>query len=163
MKLAPTILGQSGLPLVDLSGERAWKQANKGDITMSLQWIDIQLTQPDYDEEGPVPCMVLFHSHRRMETGAYVIPMSKAHNYIGTDGRPTLWFHKAIAGAVLEIGFEPSDRSAINRVHDLIYENLVDLFKMPTMQPDDLHVAKAVQGIEMAIRVNGKTIHQEVV
>ena len=159
---APSILGPSGLPLVELSGERAWKQFTKGDVVVSLQWIDLKASNPDYDEEGAVPCMCLFHAHRRaLGTSAYVIPQSAAFRYIGGDGKPTFWFRNAVAMAVLEMGFGPNDKAAITRVLDCLYEYLPELFAMSTHQPEALDVKRQVEGIEATFKVNGKTQHQE--
>lgn len=159
------ILGAKGLPLVDLGGERALKQVTRGDVTMSLQWIDLQASNPAYDEEGAVPCMCLFHAHRRaIETSAYVIPQSAAFNFIRTDGEgPTIYFANAVALATLEMGFGPNDKSAQHRVIDIIRDHLPDLFKMSGEQPSDLNVARALMGIEATVKVNGKTVKQEVI
>lgn len=164
MSHAPALLGPSGLPYVDLGGERALKQVTKGDVTMSLQWIDLHASNPDYDEEGPVPCMALFHAHRRtLETSAYVIPQTAAFKFVRSDGQgPTAYFANAVALATLEMGFGPNDKSAQHRVIDLIRDHLPDLFAMSGEQPADLTVARALMGIEATVKVNGKVIKQEV-
>jgi len=157
-----SILGPSGLPLVDLSGERAWKQFTKGDLVASMQWIDLQASNPGYDEEGPVPCMAIYHAHRRIDKTAYVIPQRAAFKYIGSDGKPTILFHNAVALAVLEMGFGPTDRAAQRRMLDIFYECLPELFRMPRDQPDALEVARQIMGVEVTAKVNGKTMHQDV-
>lgn len=165
MSQPPAILGPKGLPVVDLGGSRALKQFTKGDITCSLQWIDLQAYNPDYDEEGAVPCMCLFHAHRRaIETSAYVIPQSAAFRFVRSDGQgPTVFFANAVALATLEMGFGPTDKSAQHRTIDMILEYLPDLFAMSGQQPDDLNVARALMGIEATVKVNGKTVKQEVI
>lgn len=131
---------------------------------MSLQWIDLQASNPDYDEEGAVPCMCLFHAHRRsIETSAYIIPQSAAFKFIRSDGLgPTILFHNAVALAVLEMGFSPTDTSAKHRTIDLIRDHITDLFAMSGEQPADLNVARQLLGIEATVKVNGKVIKQEV-
>lgn len=161
MSQAPTILGPSGLPFVDLSGDRSWRQYTKGDIVVSFQWIDLKASNPEYDEEGPVPCMVLHHAYRRMDTSAYVIPQTAAFKYIGANGSPTMWFYNAVALAALEMGFDKNDKAAMTRTLDCVYEYLPELFKMSAQQPDALEVKKATQGIQLSVKVNGDTIHQQ--
>jgi len=161
--LTTSILGPNGLPYADLSGDRAFKTFTKGDIVASLQWIDLQRHDPEYDEDGPVPCMVLHHAHRQMEVGCYVIPQAKAYKYIRTDGMgPTIHFANAVSLAVLELGFARTDKSAITRMIDIIVEHLPDLFAMPGQQPDALEVKRHVHGIEATMKVNGKAVRQEV-
>ncbi len=165
MNAAPSILGPTGLPIVDLGGSRAWRQFTKGDITCSLQWIDLQAFNPDYEEEGPVPCMCLFHAHRRsIETSTYVIPQSAAYKFIRTDGQgPTIYFNNAVALAVIEMGFGPNDKSAMYRVIDLIRDHLPDLFAMSGQQPAELDIKPQIMGIEATVKVNGKTVKQELI
>lgn len=160
--MTSSILGPNGLPFADLSGDRSFKTFTKGDIVASLQWIDLQRHNPDYDEDGPVPCMVLHHAHRKVEVGCYVIPQAKAHKYIGSDGRPTIYFADARAKALLELGFEPNDKHAITRLADLLYECLPELFAMPGQQPEALDMKRQTYGIEATMRINGKAVHQEV-
>lgn len=165
MSAIPTILGPRGLPLVDLGGTRAWRQFTLGDITCSLQWVDLQQWNPEYDEEGPVPCMCLYHSHRRaLGTSAYVIPQSKAFRFIRSDGMgPTIWFHNAVALAQLELGFGPNDKSAQHRIIDIIKDHITDLFDMPSQQPAELELKPQIMGIEATVKVNGKTVKQELI
>lgn len=159
-----TLLGPRGLPMVSLSGETAWKQFVKGDVIASLQWIDVQAFDPQFAHEGPVPCMCLFHAHRRVETGSYVIPQVNAFKYAKSDGVGVpLDFRMAVVKAVLELGFDKNDKAAIHRVFDIVLEAMPDLLKMPSDMPEELGVKKRTRGIEVTVRHGDTTIHQELI
>jgi hypothetical protein len=162
VKASQTILGPGGLPFVDMSGDRAWLQRTTGDIVSSFQWIDLHARNPEYEIDGPVPCLCLFHAHRHVENGCYVIPQSAAYKYAKSDGSgPTMLFFNAVALATLELGFDKNDKAAMKRVMDVVLEGVADLIKMPGQQPDDLEVKRRIEGIEATVKVNGKIVHQE--
>lgn len=157
------LLGPRGLPMVELSGARAWKQFTKRDVVASLQWIDVRAFDPSYEHEGPQPCMCLHHAHRRVETGSYVIPQSNAFYYVKTSGNgPSKEFAQNISKAVTELGFDANDKQAWTTVFDIVLEAMADLIRMPSEMPDELHIKKRVQGIEVTVRHGTQTIHQEV-
>lgn len=152
------ILGSTGLPMVQLGGDRAWRQFVKGDIVVSLQWID----RPDIDPDGPHPCMVLFPRTSRMDAEAYVIPQKNAFAFCEKDGSPTPHLLGTAFKAACTMGFFP-DQSTIFRVIDAICESLGDLVSMPSTQPDALEVQTKRMGVELSASINGKTIAQEVI
>jgi len=156
--MSASILGPSGMPMVQLGGERAWLQRVKGDIVCCFQWLD----RSDIDPEGPHPCMVLFPAVRRMETGAYVIPQRNAYAFADKHGNPTPHLLGSAFKAAMDMGFYP-DSMTVHRIVDVIVEGLADLVKMPSEQHADLNTRKAEHfGIEASAKVNGRTIHQEV-
>ena len=159
--MSASILGPSGTPMVELGGERAWRKFTKGDITASLQWIDVQAQDPDFPDDGPVPCLCLFHSFRRMETGAHVIPQRHAYLYGATSGKPTPQFFVSVLMACETVGFDRNDKAARHRIMDLVLEALPDLILMPSTQPNALEVKKHALGIEAAVKINGRMAHQE--
>ena len=161
--MTASILGPRGLPLVELGGDRAWRTFVKGDVIASLQWIDVAAADPEFPESGPVPCMCLHHAHRRMETGAYVIPQRNAFQYALADGAgiPDS-FKAAVLMAVVQLGFDPMDRAAAHRVFDIVLEAMPDLIRMPSDMPGALGVKRQVFGIEAQASINGRVIHQEV-
>ena len=157
------LLGPRGLPMVNLSGDRAWKQFTKGDVIASLQWVDVKAFDPQFEEEGPVPCMCLFHAHRRVETGSYVIPQLNAFKYASSGGNSVPPFFARIArDIVAELGFDANDKAAWHRCFDLVLEAMPDLIRMPSDMPADLHVAKRIEGIEVTVRHGENVILQEV-
>lgn len=159
-----SVLGPRGLPMVELGGDRAWRTFHKGDVIASLQWIEVQAFDPEFEEEGPVPCMCLFHAHRRMDQGSYVIPQRNAFQYALADGNGVPDAFKAcVAMAAVQLGFSPTDTHAIHRVFDIVLEAMPDLIRMPSDQPAVLNVARPVQGIEATAKVNGKTIREELI
>ncbi len=151
------ILGTSGRPMVELGGTNALKQFTKGDVVCSLQWLDLG------GEDGPEPCAALFPAHRRMETGAYVVPQQNAHAFFTNQGHPTAHLMEAGFNAATQMGFFP-DKSTVFRVIDVLTDAAADLVKMPTSLPSSVQEAirregeKLVYGIEATASVNGKTI-----
>lgn len=160
--MSTSILGPRGLPMVELGGERAWRTFTKGDVIASLQWIDVQATDPRFPEDGPVPCMALYHAHRRMDTGSYVIPQRNAFQYALADGNgiPDS-FKAAVLFAVVQLGFDMHDKAAVHRVFDIVLEAMPDLIAMPSEQPRALELQRKKLGIEVTARMNGKHLHSE--
>ena len=157
-----SLLGPAGTPYVNLGGERAWRQYTKGDMVCSLQWIDLQAHDPNFPEDGPIPCMVLFHAFRRVEAGAHVIPQRYAYLYGARDGKPTPHFFRAVVDACETMGFDRNDKAAQFRCIDLVVEAMPDLILMPSEQPTPLEIKRHRLGIEVTARNGGKTLHSEV-
>lgn len=148
-----SILGPSGMPMVELAGERAWRVRTIGDIVCSFQWLDI-------GEEEPAPCMALFPANRRMDVAAYVIPQRNAYAYADSNGNPTRELLGSAFKAAIHMGFHP-DQTTVRRIIDVIVEGMPDLIEMPSEQPAALEVRKVLHGIEATAKVNGRTIHEE--
>lgn len=160
--MTQSLLGPRGTPYVELGGERAWRQYVKGDVTASLQWIDLQAHDPAFPESGPIPCLCLFHSHRRAMTGSHIIPQRFAYLYGAREGKPTKHFFRMVCDASETMGFDRNDKAAQFRVLDLVVEALPDLILMPGEQPDALEVAVHKAGIEVHVKANGQTLHSEI-
>ena len=158
-----SILGPRGTPMVELGGERAWRQRVIGDVVCSYQWLDLRAAGDESAEDGPEPCMVLFPAYRRMEAGAYTIPMRNAYAYVDTKGNPTPQLLKTCALAAETLGFDMNDRASITRMIDIICEGIPDLIDMPSEQPSALEVQKYQMGIEVTARACGRELHTEVV
>lgn len=152
------ILGARGTPLVQIGGDRAWKEFTKGDIVASLQWLD----RPDIDPDGPYPCLILRPLYRKEDAGVYVIPQRNAFAYGRSDGKPTPHAMGAAFKAAIEMGLFP-DQSTVHRILDQIMEVMPDLIRMPSTQPNALEVKRAVRGIEISASIGGKNVAQEVV
>lgn len=155
--MSGSILGPSGRPMVELGGERAWLQRVKGDIVCSFQWLQLDELDPD----APIPCMCLFPTVRRMETGAYVIPQRNAYAYATNRGGPTPALLASAFQAAQDLGFFP-DKTTVTRVMDIVLEGLPDLIRMPSEQPHSLDVARRRLGIEASVTINGKTYREDV-
>ncbi|CAN7538716.1 hypothetical protein LJR130_003799 [Variovorax sp. LjRoot130] len=158
-----SLLGPSGTPYVDLSGARAWREFKKGDMVCSLQWLDLQAHDPNFPEDGPIPCMVLHHAFRRLEVGAHVIPQRYAYLYGAREGKPTFHFFRGVCDACETLGFDKNDKAAQHRMMDLVIEAMPDLIFMPLEQPPALEIKRHRLGIEVTARNNGKTLHSEVI
>jgi hypothetical protein len=156
-----SILGPSGMPMVELGGERAWRQRVIGDIVVSYQWIDLRAAGDATAAGQPEPCMCLFPAFRRMHTGAYTIPFRNAFAYVDNKGNPTPQLMKTACLAAETLGFDMNDRSAIRRMLDVIVEGIPDLIEMPSEQPPALEVRKHRMGIEVTARAHGQDMHTE--
>lgn len=157
-----SLLGPRGTPMVELGGERAWRQRVIGDIVCSFQWLDLRAAGDPNGEEWPEPCMVLFPAYRRMETGAYTIPQRNAYAYVDNKGNVTPQLLKSSALAAETLGFDMNDRASISRMLDIICEGMPDLIDMPSEQPGALEVQRHRMGIEVNVRAAGQTLHTEV-
>lgn len=157
-----SLLGPRGTPMVELGGERSWRAFTKGDIVCSLQWLDLQAQDPNFPESGPIPCMVLYHAHRRALTGAHVIAQRFAYLYGAREGKPTPNFFRMVCDACETLGFDRNDKAAQFRLMDLVVEALPDLILMPGEQPSALEVKRHVMGIEVNVRAGGRTLYTEV-
>lgn len=158
-----SLLGPRGTPMVELGGERAWRQYTKGDMVCSLQWLDLKAHDPNFPEDGPIPCMVLFHAFRRLETGAHVIPQRYAYLYGAREGKPTPYFFSGVVNACETLGFDRNDKAAQFRMMDLVVEAMPDLIFMPSEQPSALEIKRHRLGIEVTARNGSQTLHSEVI
>ena len=148
------VLGPNGTQMVEMGGSRAWLQRVKGDIVCSFQWLDI-------GEDEPHPCMCLFPAHRRMSSGAYVIPQRNAYIYADNRGNPDREFYAVAFSAAVELGFHP-DKSTVHRVMDIVLDGIPDLIRMPSSQPSALDIKRHIAGIEAHAKINGQSVLQEV-
>lgn len=140
--------------MIELGGDRAWLQRTKGDIAISFEWLDTGKQEPE-------ACMCLWPTVLKLDGGAYVIPQGNAYEYVDNRGRPTQFLLVAAYNAASTMGFFP-DQSTVFRIIDIIVENLADLVRMPSEQPQSLNVARPVLGIEARAKVNGEVVHEEV-
>lgn len=149
-----SILGANGANWVELGGERTWEQRVKGDIVVSYQWLHV-------GKKEPQACMVLFPAVAKLDGGAYAIPQENAYEYADKTGGPTPYLLTAAMNAATSMGFFP-DESTVFRIVDVIVDGLADLIRMPSDQPGQLAIKRALHGIEATAKVNGQVIHQEV-
>ena len=50
-----SILGPRGTPMVELGGERAWRQRVIGDVVCSYQWLDLRSAGDESADGEPEP------------------------------------------------------------------------------------------------------------
>jgi len=132
---------------VHLGGAQAYKQFVKGDIVMSLQWVN--------DE----PAMAIWPKQRRtLNNNAFVVCLSSAYLY---DDVPYLIEMSAKAAEF--IGLEVS-KFTITNIATMIHDHLQDLIEMPPKPRDAVKPPSAEDVIgEMIMKVDGETIvHEEV-
>lgn len=154
------ILSPTGRPMLELSGAQAWRTFTKGDITISLQWLDLRPWGVQSD--GPEPVMVLQASARRTHgAGVYVIRQDTAHEYATTRGDPTPHLLGSAFKGAVQMGFYP-DKSTVHRILDAVVEAMPDLIRMPSVAPTALHDTRPVHGIEATATMNGKVIQETV-
>lgn len=149
------LLGPRGQSWVSVGGDRCFEQRIKGDICVSLQWLEV-------GKKEPSACMVLFPTTLKLDGGAYAIPQENAYEYADSKGGPTPYLLTAAFNAAQTMGFFP-DKSTVFRIVDIIVESLPDLIRMPSEQPGQLDMKRIVQGIEATARVGGQVFRQEVI
>lgn len=149
--------------MVELGGERAWRQRVIGDVVCSYQWLDLRSACDESADGEPEPCMVLFPAFRRMDAGAYTIPMRNAYAYVDTKGNPTPQLLKSACLAAESLGFDMNDKHSITRMVDIICEGIPDLIDMPLEQPAALEVKRHNLGIEVTASAHGRAMHTEVI
>lgn len=137
---------------VMLGGEKAWKVRDKGDFSVSFQWVN---------EE---PAMILFPNHKGIGQGAFVICMSSLYKYVKSDGYPNTEYLVAQAvKAAKQMGFSGLGFE-VKRIADAILDSCEDVLQMPP-EPVGINEKQRNQSIgEATIKVDGHTIfHDEVI
>lgn len=153
------LLGPNANPMVCIGGANAWRTRTIKGIMCSFQWLDLSAEGMDTANA----CMCLFNP-QSVSRGAYVVPQQNAYRFGHRDGTPTQHLLTAGWAAAEQMGFDMRDRSAIKNIIDIIIEGLPDLILMPSEPPNSPEVIlrEAVRGIEARVKMNGKTIHEEV-
>lgn len=94
------------------------------------------------------------------DNGAYVIPQEAAYAYADSRGNPTSHLITSSLKAAVQLGFSHMDKQAAMRIIDIIVGYLPDLVRMPSIPQRPQLKNPLVQGIEVALKVDGKTIHE---
>lgn len=163
MDATTTLFGPNARPMVALGGASAWRQRNLRGIVCSYQWLDLRPHgAEDTPENANVACMCLFRPGS-LERGAYIVPQPNAFHYGDNRGNPTPHLAKAAFLAAQQLGFDMRDKHAIRQVMTVILEGIPDLIDMPSEAPNNVETVarKAIQGIQASAKVNGKTVHEE--
>lgn len=132
---APTMLGPSGKQLLAIGGEYAWKQFIKGDVMITLQWIN--------DD----PSICLFPAVPRIKPSAYVIGLSALFKYVESDGHPTRYMMEKSIDMAHALGFKPG-KDICFRIMEMVLDAAQDLVHMP---PTPQVVMKAEQGPSVGV------------
>lgn len=159
-----TLLGPTARPMVALGGASAWRQRTIRGILCSYQWLDLRpFTGDQSPENANVACMCLFRPGSA-DRGAYIVPQANAFQYGDNRGNPTAHLATAAFSAAQQLGFDMRDKQAVMQVMTIILEGIPDLIDMPSEAPNNAEtiIKHAVQGIEARAKVNGKTIHEEI-
>lgn len=157
------LLGPTARPMVGLGGANAWRTRTIKGILCSFQWLDLRDQGfENTPEHASVACMCLFRPASQ-DHGAYVIPQPHAFHYGTANGEPTPHLMTAAFAAAQQLGFDMRDKHAIRQIIDIIIEGLPDLILMPSEAPEnsDATVRAAIKGIEASAKVNGRTVHEE--
>ena len=152
----PLILGQNGQRMVAFGGPECWKVARKGDVAISFQWLDT-----GHESGEDQPCMCLYKANATSRSGAFVIPQEASYHYANRRGDPTAHLFAAAFKAAVQMGFFP-DQSTVNRVVDIVVEYLPELVRMPSAPVRPIK-NPLTQGIEVALKLDGKTIHEALI
>lgn len=153
----PLILGQNGQRMVSFGGPECWKTATKGDIAISFQWLDT-----NHESGDDQPCMCLYKVNPTSRQGAYVLPQESAFMFADSRGKPTSHLFAGAFKAAVQMGFYP-DKFTVHRVVDIVVEYLPELIRMPSAPQRPQLKNPLIQGIEMALKVDGKTIHEALI
>lgn len=162
---AATLLGPSARPMVQLGGAIAWKTREIKGIYIAFQWLDLRRHGfEDTVDHACVPCMCLFRPGS-MNKGAYIVPQPLAFQFGDRKGNPTSHLFTSAMLAAQQIGFDMRDKQAYKAIIDIIIEGLPDLILMPSEPPADHEAfgktARVIVGIEATAKINGKTVHEE--
>lgn len=142
--------------MVEVGGDRCWRQRVIGEFCVSYQWLHVGT------KKEPVAAMTIFPTTRLAEAGAFAILQENAWAYADHDGNPTPQLIASCFGAVIGLGYAAGDKQAQNKLITLVLEGLPDLIDMPSDQPGQLDLKRFIHGIEATARVEGQVIHQEV-
>jgi hypothetical protein len=158
------ILSAAGRPMVAFGGSNAHKIFYKGDITVSLQWVQLDVS------DDPAPCMCIYRSNAsrmmaKSNSGVYVIPQNTAYLYAGSkSGAPTQYLIEDTLEIAKYLGFFP-DKTTCFRIAEAIVDAIPDLIRMPDASVD-LHnklFAKEKLGLDLQVKLNGSVIHEAAV
>ena len=142
---APTMLGPSGKQLLAIGGEYAWKQFIKGDVMVTLQWINND------------PSICLFPAVPRIKPSAYVIGLSALHKYVESNGHPTRYMMAQSIKMAECLGFQPG-KDVCFRIMEMVLDAAQDLVMMPPTPEIVVKSEKAPPVGELTIKRDGETI-----
>lgn len=130
-----------------IGGEKAWKKRTQRGIFVSFEWINGE------------PSMILFHATAR--AGAYVIGMSSAYKYAGSDGYPTPE-SAALYMQIAEVLGAFISKQYLSDIKDVVLDNLPDLLKMPPEPDWDADRVKSGNVGEVKLTIDGTTVAEGV-
>lgn len=105
-----------------IGGPRAYKKLTQRGIFVSYEWVNGE------------PAMILFPAHPGPRAGAYVICLSSAYKYAGSDGYPSPDSAALYLGIAEQLGGFIS-KQYLSDIKDVVLDSLPDLVKMPA-EPD---------------------------
>lgn len=149
------ILGPNGKSYTVVGGDAAFRKFWKHDIAVSMQWY----TNEDewLDEE---PCM--FISCPSRSKAAYIIPLRDLHQFVTGAGNYDARNAAEVALRIANhIGVDPTSRSSMHAIMDVLYENLPDLLKMPP-KPEGMRLDGTYERptTEVTLHQDGKAVLQ---
>lgn len=134
--------------MIQLGGDRAWKQFVKGDIVVSFHWVNGE------------PAMCLWPKVKRtLHAGAFIICLSAAHKYAKSNGDPIPDYLIPQAMEAARVMGMDLTRFTVRRIADAIFEHIPDLVRMPpepTLKQQRLDRPVG----EMVLTAGGKVIHE---
>lgn len=133
--------------MIQIGGDRAWKQFVKGDVVISFHWVNGE------------PAMCLCPKRQSsMYRGAYIICLSAAWKYAKNDGYPTPELIPKCIEAARVMGMDTT-KDTVRRIADAILDCLPELVKMPP-EPTKKQMRTDRPIGEMTLRNHGKIVHQ---
>lgn len=142
-------------PMTVVGGPAAHRTFWKRDIFVSMQWYT---DQDQWLDEEPA----MFISCPRVSKAAYIIPLRDLHQFVTGTGNYDRNAGMEVALKIAEhLGVDPTSRSTMFAIMDVLYENLPDLLKMPPkpegMRLDGGYVRPEV---EVTLHQDGKAVMQ---
>ena len=103
-----------------VGGPNARKVRRIGEFVLAFQYVN--------DEEA----MVLYPARPSRSAGAFVVCLSSAYKYAGSNGYPTKYMLEQAVTACKVMDMQPG-RSTLRAIIDVIVDGLVDLIEMKPM------------------------------
>jgi len=133
--------------MIQIGGDKAWRQFVKGDIVISFHWVNGE------------PAMCLWPKRQSsLHRSAYIICLSAAYKYAKPNGYPTPELIPMCIAAARAMGMD-SGKDTVRRIADAILDCLPELVKMP---PEEMVAPKRTDRPigEMSLYNHGTLVHQ---
>lgn len=150
------ILGASGKPMVRIGGQAAFRSFWKGDIAVSLQWFT---DEDQYLDEEP-SMFIVAPKRTGSNPPVFIIPLRDLNQFVtpmgNYDGMVGMRKALEICG---HLQLDPTSRSTVTAIADILYETLPELLKMPP-KPEGMRLNGDAEkpGTTVSLIADGKVV-----